>query len=86
MRYMTTEIMEWILAQEPPHRGFGFRVFENQDGIWLVCSLEEFSKYSGPQQEDLAVWLGHLCNSIRQRGVPCFITREEDHNKETTNT
>lgn len=80
--YVTRELMEWILSQKPPHPGFGFRLFENVDGVHLVCSLEEFAKYSGPQQEDLAVWLGFLCNSIRQHGVPCFIAREEDFKTE----
>ena len=82
MNWMTKELMNWILQQQPPHRGFGFRVAESEDGIWLVCSLEEFAKYSQTQQEDLAAWLGFLCNSIRQKGVPCFIAREEDYQKE----
>lgn len=82
--YMTRELMEWILSQQPPHRGFGFRVRDNADGVWLIVSLEEFAKYPQAQQEDLAVWMGFLCNSIRQRGVPCFIAREDDM-KESTN-
>lgn len=85
MNYMTDELMQWILAQQPPHPGFGFHVWENQDGIWLVCSLEEFAKYPQGQQEDLATWMGFLCNSIRQRGVPCFIERLDAFEKENTN-
>ena len=75
--YMTKEIMDWLLAQQPPHPGFAFRVHENEFGIWLTVSLEEFAKFSQSRQEDLAMWMGFLCSSIRKRGVPCYIDRQD---------
>ena len=75
MAYMTREIMQWLIDQKPPHPGFSFRVRENEWGIWLICSLEEFAKYPQSKMEDLAEWMGFLCNSIRKRGVPCYIDR-----------
>lgn len=77
MNYMNKEIMDWLLAQQPPHPGFGFRVKENEWGIWLIVSLEEFSKFPQAKQEDLATWMGFLCGSIRNRGVPCYIDRQD---------
>jgi hypothetical protein len=72
---MTPETMEWILSQNPPHPGFGFKVRENQWGVWLVVALEEFAKFSGGQQEDLAAFIGGICNTLRQRNIPCYIHR-----------
>jgi len=76
--YLTKEVTSWLISQQSPHAGFGYGLRENPDGVWLVVSLEEFAKYSGPQQEDLAAWMGQLCNSLRQRGIPCYIIRKED--------
>ena len=73
--YMTRELMKWFLEQESPYPGFGFSLKENADGVWIIVSLEEFAKYSGPQQENLAVWVGGLCNHVRKQGIPCYIDR-----------
>lgn len=78
MRYLDEKNYRWLIEQRSPHRGFGYMLSESDDGVFLEVSLEEFAKYSGPQQEDLAVWMGHLCNSLRQRGIPCYIIRKED--------
>lgn len=77
MNYMTKEIMHWLLAQEPPHPGFPFGVHENEFGIWLTVSLEDFARYSQQQQEDLATWMGYLCSHVRQQGVACYIDRQD---------
>lgn len=76
---MNKEIMNFITSSVPPHRGFAFKVHENDYGIWLGVSLETFAKYSATQQEDLSIWIGSLCSSIRKKGVPCYIYRKEDY-------
>lgn len=77
----TADAIRFILEQEPPHRGFGFKLKENEWGLWIMVSLEELAKYSQSQQEDLATWLGWLVSSIRAQKIPCYIAREEDQGK-----
>jgi len=79
----TEDAVRFILEQEPPHRGFAFRLRENEWGLWIIVSLEELARYSQSQQEDIATWLGWLCSSVRQMKVPCYIARDEDHREES---
>lgn len=80
MMYMTNEIMQYIMSQQPPHQGFGFGVSESPDGIFITVALDEFAKYSESQQENLALWIGQIVSHIRSLGVPCFLIRKDTLN------
>jgi hypothetical protein len=72
MSYITPKIQR-ILHQQPPHRGFAFKVSETAEGIFLLVKLEELAKFSQGQQEDISEWMARMCNSIRTLKVPCYI-------------
>lgn len=78
---MTKEIMNWLLEQKSPFPNFGYKVSESPDGIFITVALEEFAKFSGPQQEMLAVWVGGLVSYIRKQGVPCYLNRVDNFNE-----
>lgn len=74
-QYLSKGLMQEILAQKPPYRGFGFGVTENDFGVLILVALEEFARFPQQQQETLAVWIGKLVESIRAKGIPCYLER-----------
>lgn len=67
------ERVKTILHRSPPWRGFAFKVVENEFGIFLLVSLDEFANYSHGQQEDLSAFMAGICNDIRGLMIPCYI-------------
>lgn len=81
MNVMTLEIWDMLITAVPPHQGFMFMPKEGNGCLLLVVSLENLSNFSREQQEDLALWIGSLCQKVRNIGTPCFIERSDNLKK-----
>lgn len=78
MNLMTPQIWSILKASVPPHRGFMFQPIECDGYIGLRVFLDNFADFSRPQQEDLALWIGSLCQQVRDLGTPCYIEGAEN--------
>lgn len=67
------ERVQEILHTKAPWPGFAFKVVESPEGVFLLVSVEELSKFSQRQQDDLVFWLVGMLNRIRKLQVPCYI-------------
>lgn len=84
MNLMTKEIWNVLITAVPPHRGFKFMPKEGDGYLMLVVSLENLSDFSRQEQEDLAQWIGLLCQQVRDMGTPCIIERSDNIRKRGT--
>lgn len=79
MSWITPQVQE-ILHRPGPWRGFGFKVVDGEDGVFVLISVEELAQFSGPQQDDIYAWLITMMNDIRKLHVPCYIQEwKKDH-------
>jgi len=78
MNVMTHEIWNMLITAHAPHKGFKFRPIEGDGCLLLVVSLENLADFSRTEQEDLAQWVGALCQRVRDMGAPCYIERSDN--------
>jgi hypothetical protein len=71
--WMTQDAWTLLITSQPPHKGFKFQPVDEEDGLKLRVFLENLAEFPESQRQDLAVWIGSLCQKIRDMGIPCYI-------------